>query len=231
MKRSRSGWWSAFAGAVAVGAALAIGELAAGVIAGVPSPLLAVARFIVDVQPPGAKELVVALFGEADKLAFQVFIVARGARVSARRSADSRRADRTLAAMVIVAFVAAGFLASLREPGAVATLAVAAAGVEALVGVWLLRRLVALAPRPCARGLAGAGTNRSRRRCPTGAAARCSAPAARSRSARWRRGRWGDTCSSGSAHRRRRTASRPWALRQPCRRAPSSRRQTCRRRA
>jgi len=62
----------AFAGAVAVGAALAVGELLAGLVPGVPSPLLAVARFMVDIQPPGAKDLVVGLFGTADKLAFQV---------------------------------------------------------------------------------------------------------------------------------------------------------------
>ena len=56
----------AFAGAVAVGAALAVGELLAGVLPDVPSPLLAVARFVVDVQPPGAKDFIVGIFGEAD---------------------------------------------------------------------------------------------------------------------------------------------------------------------
>src|SRR5258705_13598575 len=73
----------AFAGAVAIGAALAIGELLAGLLPGVPSPLLAVARFVVDVQPPGAKELVVGLFGTADKLAFQLFIVLVGLGIGA----------------------------------------------------------------------------------------------------------------------------------------------------
>ena len=108
----RSGWWPSFAGAVAVGAALAVGELLAGVVAGVPSPLLAVARFLVDVQPAGAKELVVALFGTADKLAFQVLIllIALGIGAALGRLA-ARRADA--AAAVIVLFVAAGFLASL----------------------------------------------------------------------------------------------------------------------
>jgi len=71
----RSGRWHAAAGAVAVGAALAVGELAAGIFDGIPSPLLAVARVLVDIQPPGAKEVVVALFGTADKLAFEILIV------------------------------------------------------------------------------------------------------------------------------------------------------------
>jgi DMSO/TMAO reductase YedYZ molybdopterin-dependent catalytic subunit len=149
VNRIRSGWRYAFAGAVAVGAALAIGELIAGLVPGVPSPLLAVARFIVDIQPPGAKELVVSLFGTSDKLAFQVFIVLIAAGVGAMLGRLApRRPD--LAAAILVAFTGAGFLASLREPGAVAALAVAAAGVEALVGIFLLRRLVALAVVPAA---------------------------------------------------------------------------------
>ena len=102
----------AFAGAVAIGASLALGELIAGVVAGVPSPLLAVARFIVDIQPPGAKEIVVALFGEADKVAFQVFIVLIALGVGAFLGRISpKRPD--LAWAVLVAFSAAGFLASL----------------------------------------------------------------------------------------------------------------------
>jgi DMSO/TMAO reductase YedYZ molybdopterin-dependent catalytic subunit len=134
----------AFAGAVAVGAALSMGELFAGIVPGVPSPLLAVARFIVDIQPPGAKEIVVALFGDADKTAFQVFIVLVALGVGAVLGRISpKRPD--VGAAVLVVFTGAGFLASLREPGVVAALSVAAAAIEALAGIFLLRRLVALA--------------------------------------------------------------------------------------
>jgi DMSO/TMAO reductase YedYZ molybdopterin-dependent catalytic subunit len=151
---SGHGWRLSFAGAVAVGAALATGELLAGVLAGVPSPLLAVARFIVDIQPPGAKELVVALFGEADKLAFEIFIVlvAIGVGGVLGRVA-ARRPD--VAAGVVIGFTVAGLAASLREPGAVVTLAIGAALVEALVGIYLLRRLVALAMPAVASATAG----------------------------------------------------------------------------
>ncbi len=143
----RLGWRLAFAGAVAIGAALAIGELIAGLVAGVPSPLLAVARFIVDIQPPGAKEIVVALFGEADKVAFQVFIVLVAALVGAWLGRLSPKRSG-LAAAVLVAFTGAGFLASLREPGVSPALSVAAAGVQALAGIFLLRKLVAFASAP-----------------------------------------------------------------------------------
>jgi len=134
----------AFAGAVAVGAALALGELLAGVVPGVPSPLLAVARFIVDVQPPGAKDFVVGIFGEADKVAFQAFIVLVGLAIGAGLGMLSPRRP-ALAAAILGAFTAAGFAASLRDPDVSPALSAATAGIEAVAGIWLLRRLVAMA--------------------------------------------------------------------------------------
>src|SRR5215218_1281617 len=142
--RFGSGARLGFAGAVATGAALATGELLAGLLSGVPSPLLAVAQLIIDMQPPGAKELVVGLFGTADKTAFQVLIVVVALVIGALlgRLADSRP---TAAAAVIMGFVAAGFLASLRDPSASVTLTAVVAGIEAVVGISVLRRLVELA--------------------------------------------------------------------------------------
>ena len=122
VRRLGPGFLLGFACAVAVGAALAAGELLAGFLEGAPSPILAVARFLVDIQPPGAKELVVALFGEADKLAFEIFIVLVALGIGAWLGRVSV-ARPTTAAAVLVAFAATGFLASLREPGAMATLA------------------------------------------------------------------------------------------------------------
>jgi DMSO/TMAO reductase YedYZ molybdopterin-dependent catalytic subunit len=158
MARVGSGARLAFAGAVAVGSALATGELLAGLLAGVPSPLLSVARFFVDIQPPGAKELVVGLFGTADKLAFQVVIVLVALAVGAfvgRLAA--RRPD--VAAGVIALFVGAGFLASLRDPGASGALAAAAAAVQAMIGITVLRKLVDLAQRESAPSASGGMAN------------------------------------------------------------------------
>lgn len=144
MNRFGTGARLAFAGGVAVGAALAIGELLAGVLSGVPSPLLAVARFIVDVQPPGAKELVVALFGEADKVAFQVFIVVVALGVGAWLGRLARTRPE-VPAVVIALVSAAGFAASTREPGVSIPLSAGVAAIQAFVGIFALRRLVALA--------------------------------------------------------------------------------------
>ena len=129
-----------FAGAVAVGAALATGEVLAGLLPGVPSPLVAVAQFIVDIQPPGAKDLVVALFGEADKVAFQVFIVLVALGIGGLLGRLARqRSD--LAAAVVAGFTAVGFAASLRELGVNVGLSAGAAGLEAVIGIGVLRRL------------------------------------------------------------------------------------------
>lgn len=157
----RPGLRLAFAGAVSVGAALAIGELLAGLLPGVPSPLLAVARFIVDIQPPGAKDIVVALFGEADKLAFQVLIllIALGVGAWLGRLAPARPGG---AAAVLAGFTAAGFAASLREPEVSAALSAGAAGLEAVVGIWLLRRLVRIATVVPANGAASAAAGGAR---------------------------------------------------------------------
>ena len=148
----------AFAGAVAVGAALAVGEVLAGLVAGVPSPVLSIARFIVDIQPPGAKDVVVALFGENDKLAFEIFIVLVALAIGAwvgRLAA--RRPD--VASGIIAVFALAGFAAALRDPNDVMVLSAVAAALQAWIGIKLLGFLVRLADPSSAaaaeRGRAG----------------------------------------------------------------------------
>ena len=133
----------AFAGAVAVAAAVAAGELVAGIL-GAPSPLLAVARFIVDMQPPGAKDFVVSLFGENDKVAFEIFIVLVALAIGGGLGRLAlRRPDA--ANGILIAFAAGGFGAALRDPNNVVALSAAVAGAEAVVGIWILGRLVPVA--------------------------------------------------------------------------------------
>ena len=63
------------AGAVAVAVAIAVGEILAGLVAGAPSLVVAVGSLVVDLQPPGAKDFVVSLFGTNDKLALNIVIL------------------------------------------------------------------------------------------------------------------------------------------------------------
>ena len=63
------------AGFVAAGLALAIGELVAGVVEGVPSPVASVGGFVVDRAPPFLEDFAIGLFGTADKIALAVGIL------------------------------------------------------------------------------------------------------------------------------------------------------------
>jgi DMSO/TMAO reductase YedYZ molybdopterin-dependent catalytic subunit len=140
---------AALAGVVAVAAALAVGELLAGVVLGAPSPLVAVSQVIVDLQPPGAKDLVVSLFGTNDKLALQAFVAAVALAIGSGLGIVART-RQTVASLVIAAFAGAGFLAALRDPAGSATLAAVAAGAETLAGGWTLGWLLGAARRPTA---------------------------------------------------------------------------------
>src|SRR4051794_26667088 len=159
--------WSALAGILAVGAAVATGELLAGLLPGVPSPLLSVAQFIVDHQPPGAKDFVVGIFGTNDKAALQVFVVVVALAIGAILGIQSARRP-SLGATVIGAFAGVGFLASLSDPQTVLLLALAAAAAETVVGSWvlgwLLRALPATAAVGALGGSAGAGSPAERPR-------------------------------------------------------------------
>jgi DMSO/TMAO reductase YedYZ molybdopterin-dependent catalytic subunit len=142
--RGRTGRGAAFAGIVATGAALAAGELLAGVIPGVPSPILSVGRLAVDLQPPGAKELVVSIFGTADKLALEILVLGLALAFGAGLGLLARTRPG-LAQGVLGGFVVLGVAAGLRDPGTQPTLAAAAGLVELVVGAGLMDRMVRLA--------------------------------------------------------------------------------------
>jgi hypothetical protein len=65
----------ALVGIVAALAAFGASELVAGLLPGAPSLLLAVGQTVIDLQPAGAKDVAVALFGTNDKLALEIVVV------------------------------------------------------------------------------------------------------------------------------------------------------------
>ncbi|MBI3745354.1 MAG: molybdopterin-dependent oxidoreductase [Chloroflexi bacterium] len=142
---------AAFAGIAATAAALATGELGAGLLPGAPSPVVAVGRTLIDLQPPGAKEVVVSLFGTADKLALQVLVVAVALLVGAGIGVLGRH--RPGAAMAVLGgFVVVGVVAALRDPATSPGLAVGAGLGELAVGAFSLDHLLGLAARRAAAG-------------------------------------------------------------------------------
>ena len=133
---------AALAGAAAGGAALGIGELAAAIIPGATSPILAVGDTIIALQPPGAKQFVVDLFGEADKLLLNLLIAAVAVGLAAGVGLLARTRPGMARAIIALGGVAA-LGAALRDPladtfASVLTVAAAVATAILVLG-WLLR--------------------------------------------------------------------------------------------
>ena len=109
------GWAGAFAGLIGAAVALGVSELIAGVLSPGSSLIAAVGQTIIDLQPPGAKDFVVALFGTNDKLALEVLVTGTALALGALFGYLGR--DRfAIAASGFVAFGIIGFLAVLRLP-------------------------------------------------------------------------------------------------------------------
>ncbi|MGI8657599.1 MAG: molybdopterin-dependent oxidoreductase [Candidatus Limnocylindria bacterium] len=129
------------AGLAAGAAGLGGAELLAGLIAGAASPIIAVGDFVISLQPPGAKQLVVGLFGEADKLVLNLFIALVAVALAGGIGIVARRRPR-LARAAIAAGGVFALGVGLRDPLAdtIPTFLVAAAGagIAMLVLPWLL---------------------------------------------------------------------------------------------
>ncbi|MEO8208266.1 MAG: molybdopterin-dependent oxidoreductase [Chloroflexota bacterium] len=136
---------AAAVGVLATGAAVATGELVAGLVAGAPSPILSVGRVVIDLQPPGAKDLVVSLFGTADKLALEIVVLLVALAIGAVVGLVAR-SRQTIGLGIIGGFVLVGFAAGLRDPDTVLVLGAGNALAEFVAGAVVLDRLSALLP-------------------------------------------------------------------------------------
>ncbi len=141
-------WAAAVAGLTAGAAGLGAAELLAALLPGAASPIVAVGDFVISLQPPGAKQFVVELFGEADKLVLNLFIAAVAVALAAAIGVLARRRPG-LARLAIGAGVLFALAVGLRDPLAdvlpTAVVAVAAGGIAAVALGWLLRLAT---PRP-----------------------------------------------------------------------------------
>jgi len=136
---------AALAGAAAGTGAIGVNELIAGLLPGAPSFVVEVGALVISLQPPGAKQFVVDLFGEADKLVFNLLIVA----VAILGAAVLGIVARTRFSMAALGFAGAGLAAlavsvlfgSLVQP----ILALASAVITVGAGVGALRWLLGTA--------------------------------------------------------------------------------------
>jgi DMSO/TMAO reductase YedYZ molybdopterin-dependent catalytic subunit len=137
-------WRPALAGALAAGVAIAASELDAGVVHGTPSLVAAIGSLVISLQPPGAKDFMVNLFGTNDKLALNVGVVIVALVVAAAAGILGAR-RRPLGVAVFVAFGLLAGAAALRDPLASQALAVVTAAVAVAAGVVALLALLGLA--------------------------------------------------------------------------------------
>jgi DMSO/TMAO reductase YedYZ molybdopterin-dependent catalytic subunit len=143
---------AALAGLAAAGLGLGVSEAVAGVLPGATSLIDAVGQVVIDLQPPGAKDFVVELFGTNDKLALEIVVTIAALALGA---AIGIVAVRRFAAGAIGfgAFGVLGFVAGIGQPLAtpamVAISAAVATGVAIQTLSWLLRWL-GVRPEPSA---------------------------------------------------------------------------------
>ena len=135
---------AAVAGIVTGGVALGATELLAGILPGAPSVVLEIGAFLISLQPAGAKQVVVDLFGTADKLALNLAIVV-GALVLAAGLGILARYHRPWTYAGFAAIAVLGLLASLRDSLVDPLLALVAAALGIVVAYYLLGWLLRLA--------------------------------------------------------------------------------------
>ena len=135
---------AALAGVAAAALGLGVSEAIAGVLAGATSLIDAVGQVVVDLQPAGAKDVVVGLFGTNDKLALEIVVTVVALALGALFGVLAMRRF-TFGAAGFAIFGVIGFIAALGQPLAspaiVAVQAAASVAVAIQTLSWLLGRL------------------------------------------------------------------------------------------
>lgn len=150
---------AAAAGAIAAAVTLGVGELVAALVPGAPSLVIAIGDLVIDLQPPGAKDLMVSLFGESDKLVLNLVIVVAAVLIAAAVGVAARRRW----SWGVIGFLIAGgaaLIAAFRQPLTDRLLAVITVVVAVTAGLVVLRWLLGLtrpAWAPAGSGVGGVG--------------------------------------------------------------------------
>ena len=143
LRRWHESWPPAVAGALAGAVALAVGELLAGLIRDAPSLVTAVGSLVIALQPSGAKDLMVSLFGTNDKLVLNLAVLVGALLIALVTGIVAARRFQTGAWIFIAFGVVAAFAAYeealIFKPFAILVPALAVgAGLAALWGLLAL---------------------------------------------------------------------------------------------
>lgn len=147
---ARPSWPLGLAGAVAGAVALAVSELASGLLAALPSLVSGVATFVIDIVPPPVKDLAIALFGTSDKVALSVGIVVTTLVIGYVAGRLFPRSGTVIPA-AFVAFGVLGALAAARTPQADLAPALLNGSLAAAGGIFAFAFMVAPVSRAARR--------------------------------------------------------------------------------
>ena len=135
---------AALGGVAAAALGLGVSEAIAGLLPGATSLVAAIGQVVIALQPPGAKDFVVQLFGTNDKLALEVVVTLAALALGALFGVLAARRF-IVGAIGFGAFGVLGFLAGIGQvlamPAMVAIQAAAATGVAIQTLSWLLGKL------------------------------------------------------------------------------------------
>jgi DMSO/TMAO reductase YedYZ molybdopterin-dependent catalytic subunit len=148
---------AAVAGAIAAAVTIGVAELIAALVVGAPSLVIAIGDLVIDLQPPGAKDLMVGLFGDADKLVLNVVIVGAAVLIAAAVGVAARRRW----SWGVIGFLVAGGVAAfaaLRQPLTDRVLAVLTVVVAVTAGLAVLRWLLSFTRPAWAADASASGT-------------------------------------------------------------------------
>src|SRR3954451_20412072 len=134
---SRSSW--ALVGMASAAVALGVGEIVAGLL-GATSPIAAVGALVISLQPAGAKDLMVSLFGTFDKLVLEIGVFIGGLLVGALLGLVAKL-DRRLGILGFVGFGILAFVLILQDPLEDTMSAAITAGAAVAGGVAMLQWL------------------------------------------------------------------------------------------
>ncbi len=152
MNERRPAWpLSALAGLAAGGLGVGLAELVAGLVSGAPSLVVAIGSLVINLQPPGAKQIVVDLFGDADKLALNIAVLlialAIGAGLGVLAARRWALGVAGFAGVGVLAFAATRFQGETYDPVFSFGNAALAVAVSLVTLQWLLRAATPSEPR------------------------------------------------------------------------------------
>jgi DMSO/TMAO reductase YedYZ molybdopterin-dependent catalytic subunit len=145
LRRLRESTSPALAGAAAGAVAIAVGELIAGLVRDAPSLVTAVGSLVIALQPSGAKEWMVTLFGTNDKLVLNLAVLVGALLIALITGILAARRFQT-GASILVAFGVLAAFASLQEPLISRLFAIIVPVIAVGAALVTLRGLLALVP-------------------------------------------------------------------------------------